>query len=172
MSLFPDMPPAPRPTELTEEIKPRVIKAINQLLAGWQNGALSDESVGKYIYKKHLFTWSGFEIAKDLDDKFGVVPDTQLCDLLDDIPSIRREFIDKLVVHWVAQEHIEPKHVIGDTVTVTIQSSNQGGGTYTGTIYDISREKALYTVNIPALGHVARGEIGTQGRVFNFEDVL
>lgn len=171
MSLFPGNP-NPRPTKLSEDMVLKVVKQLAELLYSWAPEWSDDELIetAQYLYKQ--IDYSGYELAKKLEDKFLINPNSQLVELLEDIPYIKREALDEQVKAWVAQEHIEPKHKVGAEVKVNVKYPSNIAGEYVGIIRNIEHSTAKYIIGVPALGDVAPGSgNGTTGRYFNFEDV-
>lgn len=164
MRLFPEMANQ-RPKSLNDSIKPKVLNKIADLVGDWHE-SLRDKEVCEYIYDYHMSTHNGFEIAKALDDKFYINPDSSLVELLDEIWYIGYEAIETLQKEWISVEQIDPLHSVGDQVKV-----NQKNNIYSGTITRIDFLVGKYTINIPDLGHVPQGQMGTQGIILNWEDI-
>jgi hypothetical protein len=108
----------------------------------------------------------GYEIARRLDD-MGWDVDSMLVEALngDPIDSALRTHVGQ----WVKFAGITPHFTVGDKVSITFKWFDPG--TYDGEIARIDEWQATYTVRVPALGHVADGQMGTQGRVLTFEEV-
>lgn len=169
MRLFPKNT-TPRPTELMPSSKEYAIKAINGLLNRWEKEDFVDEGLAQHIYDNYLHCHNGYEIAKALDDDWGIQPDTDLCDALDGIHWVKTDCINEQTKEWVKLEQIDLRYKVGDTVQVDIEFPDSDKGVHEGTIITVDKELAKYTVNFPSLGHVLIGQ-GTRGRVLNYEDV-
>lgn len=169
MRLF-NPPSTPRPTELLESSKPYAIKAINELLQRWDKEEWVDEGAAEHIYNNYFNYHNGYEIAKAIENDWGIQPDADLCEILDGVHWVKRECIDEQIKQWAKLEQIDPQYKVGDKVTVNIEFPNKDKGIHEGTIISVDSEKAQYTINFPSLGHVLSGN-GTRGRVLNYEEV-
>lgn len=107
----------------------------------------------------------GYRICKELDSRFGWVPDAHMVDVMDAAFGVSHREHTKLVKEWVEQNAIRPRNGIGDKVEVDYR-----GHKVAGEITAVDAATATYTVMIPSLGHVKDG-FGTRGKVVNFEQL-
>lgn len=105
---------------------------------------------------------SGYHLARQLE-RDGWVEDEELvglCDhLLNSIHSAQRSKL----AEWIAAFPMVPKLALEQSVTCTIR-----GTKHNGIVTGIDERNAVYTVMIPALGHVRKG-LGVHGFCIAFE---
>jgi hypothetical protein len=164
MRLFPETA-TKRPTRLSDTVKPKILKQLADLLGSWHE-SLRDHEVCEYVYNNYMYEHNGFEIAKALDDKFYVSPDASLVEILEEVWYLGYRAIEEAQAYWILSEQIDPKYNINDQVKV-----KKDNKIYNATIRSVDNKTGKYTVNIPDLGHVPEGQLGTQGIVLNWEDI-
>lgn len=98
--------------------------------------------------------------------KEGITPDDEITRLFVNVEGKRKEVHHRLVKLWVRNECIKPAKRRGAEVTF-----KRDGGTEKGTIIEVDRDTARYTVFCEHLGHKTSG-MGVRGLVVNCEDVL
>ncbi len=170
---FLEQPVYSRPTKLPDNLVEKYLDAICKIVYEAFSPIREHEveEIAKHI-QQHLDSGNGYEIARGLERKYLIDPDSHVVECLDNVRWEKRILIEEAVKYWVAQEHIEPKFKLGDTVEIYYNKSF-----YKGTIVNIYADIANYTVNVPELGHMDLNNIndikatGTIGVLLPFEEV-
>lgn len=167
-----DIPPIriERPTLDTIDFS-EAYKEMAEQIIDWENDSSSDvdetaDSLKKLFSISDIYMEDGYELAKTMEKDWGLEVDTELVNVLDGFSNIIHMACSAAERKWVKDCWITPKHVIGDIVTTKVK-----GKEYQGTIVEIHNDLAEYVINIPELGHVKKGEMGTQGTVKHFEEI-
>lgn len=141
----------PRPVASCPFVVEEAIQSISQQVLEWsgeecEQGILDDLS--DVIRSSHDFC--GYEIAKKLDN-IGWSPDATLVDILDQYETLLARAHDEAVKKWVVENNIVPQKKVGDAVRITTLDKK----IVDGFIHGVNAALALYTVNVPSLGHLA-----------------
>lgn len=153
-----------RPSRSAEEILMAVAKKLMPDLMRW--GRFEEDEapeIAEQLLKALKWERDGYKLAKHLEDHCSWDGDAELVDLLEgaDFYGCHRDAIKA----WIRDNAIAPAFEVGKQVTVKLR----GDGDLTGTIRDTT-DDGMYTVMIPAKGHVESG-LGTHGLLFTWEDV-
>lgn len=160
----------PRPTIENINFEGAYLKMANDIVEWENDDSESIEDTSNHLKKifspKDLQFANGYEIARELESSWGLDPDTELVNTLDQFSHYIYTVISEAEKKWVIDCNIKPSLPKGKEVVVEYK-----GKKYTGTILSIYSDKAEYVINVPELGHVGEGEIGTQGLVYHFENL-
>ena len=171
MRLFPEIG-SKSPDKITDDYREYSIDLIFGTIKEWSGFTDDDRDIAEYLLDNYLHEHNGYEIARKLEYKFSISPDSSLVEILDGIYTLRYEIMRVMERDWVKKEQLSPKYKVGDAVKYIFQKKHMNGDSpYLGEIINIDDTLFKYTVNFPDLGHVPRGQLGTQGIVLNCEEV-
>lgn len=128
------VPNAERPTINSPGVREIAINKLAEDCAEWDKSAPEDWVTT--LSRLHL-TGDGYELAKELDDRFHIDPDRELVEILDSASHYLWCAEREAVKVWVAENNITPPLTVGTRVFC------QRG---TGEITSIREEEAAYTV--------------------------
>jgi hypothetical protein len=156
--------------EAAQEISKRVIEWLEE--AGEQvtsDGSEAEiEGHVKQVIEKNIHNLDGYELAKEMEDRFYYEPDSDLVEIMDNAHCAVLDAHDRIVEKWIVENSIKPRFAIGARVSF---KRNQGDKLlYNGEIVHINEKQGKYTVFCEDLGHVRSG-CGTHGVVLPFEAV-
>lgn len=152
-----------RPKNLTDEQKDKLAVKIGKKICEWCNKETSLELCIEDTKEILSFNYNdnGFDLAKAYEDK-GYSPDAELVYILEDIPYIRYEILNKAIEKWVIEDKIEPEFEIG-----TICNVKYGAKLLEGVIVDYNKKLAQYKVVIESEGMTINGSMRA---IVNYED--
>jgi hypothetical protein len=158
----------PRPKRHAPEILEAAAKKLAPDILKWAQDGNDDEltleqvvnDLKEILYSPHR---NGYQLAKDLEDRFHYDPDAELVEILDNAFYTISISHDEACKKWLEENPVEPP-AIGSQVIHT--KKPQAG---VGTIVSNSPE-GRSTVRFPALGHVDKGS-GTYGSILPWEEL-
>lgn len=161
-----DCPPPKRPAMTSPEVHERLVKRLAERFAAWNEEPLGEHAIASLRRATELwFIDSAYRMARNLDTD-GWDVDDDVTEILSDAHGYGRMAHDAVVTEWVAKYDIRPPFPIGARVKCKVQRVE-----HVGEVTAIDAKRATYTVRVAALGHVAKGELGTHGFILNYEDV-
>lgn len=153
-----------RPKTATEEIKTAAATEVAQELL--KCGHLEDSELGQAI--KDLCNMScnddGYEIAKELDDRYYWDCRMEMVDVLDGYGWAVRKRIEAAEKSWAEDNNITPPIPVGSRVTMERRGES---GTITG-VYEYGAAKYLIAID----GDKGAKEPTRRRSIVNFEDVI
>lgn len=112
----------------------------------------------------------GYQMARYLERRHGWPADSQLTEILNDLPYQVSRAHDRLVRLWVKLHDIRPSHDLGDIVHIRTWNKEGRIEKVRGEIISIKTDQAKYLINCPSLGHVTEGT-GCHGIYVNYESI-
>jgi len=155
----------PRPNGSHAGVMGLVADDLMPNVMGWFQGEEDETEVREQIMEVLDDFHDGYEMAKELEDRYGWDADSELVDVLDGASFYGPR--KKAVMAWIRDNAITPKLSIGQVVKA--KQGKYSKEINEGEIVKID-EGGIYIVMIPALGHVREG-IGTHGCCLAWEDV-
>jgi hypothetical protein len=110
--------------------------------------------------------YDGYTIMKELDDSHGWAGSSYLVDEFNGIHSIITKKHKERTKRWIQDNGIAPLYALDAQVFV-----KENGKDHVGKVIDVDCDWGTYTVFVEALGHKPKGQLGTQGIVYNWEEV-
>jgi hypothetical protein len=116
-----------------------------------------------------------YRMARVLDFKYYWECNAELVDILESIDLYGTR--DKFVEDWLIETGIQPQLKVGDAISFEEpRRCSRAPQRYEGTVATVDLKRGSYTINIPALGHLAEGErdgrkCGTIGNCYRWEEI-
>ena len=125
---------------------------------GDEKGCIDDAK--KLLKNSYVINYDGFELAKELEDRFFYTGDSELVEVCDDLIWIVRKEHTKHIIEWVRINDIVPVFTIGTVVSFNLSKTQR-----MGKISKIDLLEATYTIE-----HLdADGQL--HNYIINYEDV-
>ena len=142
-----------RPTDYEDYVVRDAAEKLAQQCQQWDMQTSAEEWIEDLVKARYEWT-DGYALAKELDDRCHVSPDSELVDILDRAPSYLSDAHRKAVKRWVRIVGFTPGYAIGETV-----GTRHGNGKIT----KIYVETAQYVVDTKG--------VGNGGYIINAEDI-
>ncbi len=168
--------PTPRPNPRDPAIREAAANLLWPELLRWAPDLLEDDRLSLVKILRRAHDLDGFQLARDLESESWAM-DAEAVNILDGASMKLHEAHRQVVAAWVRAEIIVAPFRPGDAVRIGSngyfsESFKPSGPLVSGIVVRIDHDLAQVLVRVPSLGHVAEGQIGTQGSILPFEAVL
>jgi hypothetical protein len=147
-----------RPTGKNAKVRAKIKEEVKKIIVDYMDSSEIESAVDFIVDN---YDYGGYELAKHLDEEFGVEPDMNLIESLDDIGFTAHTALREEIKRWVREAGIVCPFAIGRRVKFK---------EYEGEISVIYQDQGECLIYCENLGHVRSGR-GTNGFVASYEDL-
>ena len=147
--------PNARPSRRDPAIIEAAVTKLAQECAKWDEDGDASWWAGALADALRFGSRNGYELARYMDDRFSISPDSELVEILDSADSFVWVAHREAVKAWVAEVGFTPKHKVGERV-----HCDHG----IGPIHSIDHAHASYIIDVDGRGN--------GGYVISAEDVM
>lgn len=165
--------PPERPSWRCEEVCRRAAGNLAADVLEW-SGESSDRlpNITKHLAKiLQYYGPDGFDLAKQMESN-GYDADAHLVEILDNADCLLSNAYNEVVAEWIALYGIKSDFAVGDVVEFDHQGRIATRKKVTGVVYQIDEAHGRLFIRSDELGHVAPGQMGTQGVILDYEKVV